>query len=60
MANARIDWEIMNNEDHGSIQMRAIAAGLRSVHRLRPGVHDSDVRKSQAAMLDALANQSKS
>src|SRR5262249_44631413 len=51
---ARIDWEIMNNEDHGSIQLRAVAAGLRSVNRLRPGVDESEVKKKQAAMLDAM------
>jgi predicted alpha/beta superfamily hydrolase len=55
---ARIDWEIMNHEDHGSIQLRAVAAGLRSVHRLRPGVHESEVKKAQAAMLDSMASKS--
>src|SRR5262249_28581296 len=39
---ARLHWEVMNLEDHGSIAPRAIAAGLRSVHRLRPGVHDAE------------------
>jgi hypothetical protein len=52
---ARIDWEIMNQEDHGSIQLRAVAAGLRSVHRLRPPVPESEVRKAQAALLEAMA-----
>lgn len=51
---ARIDWEIMNNEDHASIQLRAVAAGLRSVHRLRPGVDESEVKKKQTAMLEAM------
>jgi predicted alpha/beta superfamily hydrolase len=57
--NARIDWEIMNNEDHGSIQFRAIAAGLRSVHRLRPGVHDAEVRRAQASLLDEMTKKNK-
>jgi len=52
---ARIDWEIMNHEDHASIPLRAVAAGLRSVHRRRPGVHDAELKESQAAMLKALA-----
>ncbi|MBS0412640.1 MAG: alpha/beta hydrolase [Proteobacteria bacterium] len=34
---ARLAWELMNQEDHASIAPRAIAAGLRSVHGLRPG-----------------------
>lgn len=55
---ARIDWEVMNNEDHGSIQLRAIAAGLRSVHQLRPGEHDAEVRAAQAAMLEAMGYKS--
>jgi predicted alpha/beta superfamily hydrolase len=37
---AQVHWEIMNHEDHGSIAPRGIAAGLRSVNRVRPGVHD--------------------
>ncbi len=36
---ARVHWEIMDKEDHVSIAPRAISAGLRSVHRRRPGVH---------------------
>lgn len=52
---ARIDWEMMNDEDHASIQLRAVAAGLRSVHRLRPGVHDAEIRQAQAAMLKAMS-----
>jgi predicted alpha/beta superfamily hydrolase len=51
---ARIDWEIMNNEDHASIQLRAVAAGLRSVHRLRPGVHAVEIKKARQAMLEAM------
>jgi predicted alpha/beta superfamily hydrolase len=51
---ARVQWEIMNNEDHNSIVPRAIAAGLRSVHRVRPGVHDEELRKARAAMLEAM------
>lgn len=41
---AKLHWEIMNNEDHSSIAPRAISAGLRSVHRLRPGVHIEEIR----------------
>lgn len=41
---AILRWEIMNNENHTSIGPRAIAAGLRSVHRLRPGVHTEELR----------------
>ena len=41
---ARLHWEIMNHENHASIVPRAIAAGLRSVHRLRPGVHTEELR----------------
>jgi predicted alpha/beta superfamily hydrolase len=51
---ARIEWEIMNHEDHASIQARAIAAGLRSVHRVRPGVHDAELKQLQAAAMAAL------
>ena len=51
---ARVRWEIMNNENHASIASRAISAGLRSVHGVRPGVNDDAVRKQTAAMLDAL------
>lgn len=45
---ARLHWEIMNNEDHVSIAPRAIAAGLRSVLRLRPGVHRAEIAAAQA------------
>jgi uncharacterized protein len=50
-SSARLQWEIMNNEDHHSIQARAVAAGLRSVHRVRPGVHDEEIRRRQAEFL---------
>lgn len=55
---ARIDWEIMNHEDHASIQLRAIAAGLRSVHRLRPGVHTAEIKEAQAALMEAMTARS--
>jgi predicted alpha/beta superfamily hydrolase len=55
---ARLQWEVMNNEDHSSIPLRAIAAGLRSVHRLRPGVHVEEIRRSQAARVEALLRRS--
>jgi len=48
---ARVQWEVMNNEDHTSIVPRAVAAGLRSVHRVRPGVHDDEIRKGAAALV---------
>jgi predicted alpha/beta superfamily hydrolase len=51
---ARLHWEVMNNEDHASIPLRAIAAGLRSVHRLRPGVHVEEIRRAQAARVEAM------
>ena len=51
---ARVQWEIMNNEDHLSIMPRAVAAGLRSVHRIRPGVHDAELKKATAASREAL------
>lgn len=51
---ARLHWEVMNNEDHVSIPLRAIAAGLRSVHRLRPGVHPDEIRRAQASRLEAM------
>lgn len=46
---ARVEWEIMNHENHASIQARAVAAGLRSVHRIRPGVHDAELAQAAAA-----------
>ena len=54
---ARIDWEVMNHEDHTSIPVRAISAGLRSVHRRRPGVHTEELAREQAARLAALTRQ---
>ncbi len=51
---ARIGWEIMNNEDHASIALRAVAAGLRAVHRLRPGVHDAELQRATAAAQEAM------
>jgi uncharacterized protein len=52
--NAKVQWEIMNNEDHVSIAPRAIAAGLRSVFRVRPGVHDAEIAREMAARLAAM------
>lgn len=54
---ARLEWEIMNNEDHASIQARSVAAGLRSVHRLRPGVHDAELRRATVVNQQALAKE---
>ena len=54
---ARIDWEVMNHEDHTSIPLRAISAGLRSVHRRRPGVHVEELKQAEAARLEALTRQ---
>ncbi|MFN0180952.1 MAG: alpha/beta hydrolase [Gemmatimonadales bacterium] len=54
---ARIEWEIMNHEDHASIPLRAIAAGLRSVHRRRPGVHTAELKQAQAAMMESMAQK---
>lgn len=51
---ARVQWEVMNNEDHASIQARGIAAGLRSVHRMRPGVHDDEIRREADARMAAM------
>lgn len=45
----RFDCEIMDNEDHVSIAPRAIAAGLRAVHRLRPGIHDRELAGAATA-----------
>jgi len=53
---ARVHWEIMANEDHHSIPPRAIAAGLRSVHGVRPGVHDEELRRRQTAALEAMGS----
>jgi predicted alpha/beta superfamily hydrolase len=54
---ARVQWEVMNNEDHASIAPRGIAAGLRSVHRVRPGVHEAEIRQAAAAAAAALVEQ---
>jgi predicted alpha/beta superfamily hydrolase len=48
---ARLDWEVMNLEDHTSIPARALSAGLRSVHRRRPGIHDDEIQQAQAARM---------
>lgn len=53
---ARLEWEIMNNENHTSIPARAVSAGLRSVHRIRPGVHDAELAKAMAAGQAALVS----
>ncbi|MBK6307848.1 MAG: hypothetical protein IPF47_19820 [Gemmatimonadetes bacterium] len=50
---ARVHWEVMNNEDHATIAPRAISAGLRSVHRVRPGVHDEEIRQATEALMAA-------
>jgi hypothetical protein len=50
----RIYWEILNNEDHNSGVLRMIAAGLRSVHRVRPGVHDREIRPDLDALLSRI------
>jgi predicted alpha/beta superfamily hydrolase len=52
--NARVHWEVMNHEDHHSITARAVAAGLRSVHRLRPGVHDDAIARHHAERMASL------
>ena len=50
---AEVHWEIMNKEDHGSIAPRAISTGLRSVHRMRPGVHGSMIEEQTKNMMKA-------
>ncbi len=50
---ARVHWEVMNNEDHASISARGFAAGLRSVHGVRPGVHPDLAREARAAIYKA-------
>ena len=52
---ARVHWEIMNLEDHGSIPARAISAGLRSVFRLRPGVHQDELTKMMQERMAAIS-----
>lgn len=47
--NARLTWEIMNNENHTSIAPRAIATGLRAVHNLRPGINEAQLASATAA-----------
>jgi predicted alpha/beta superfamily hydrolase len=51
---ARLTWEIMTYENHASIAPRAIAAGLRAVHRLRPGVHAQELADATAAVMGRL------
>ena len=51
---ARCKWEVMNHEDHTSIAPRAVAAGLRSVHSRRPGVHDQELRAAAAVAQQAI------
>jgi predicted alpha/beta superfamily hydrolase len=53
---ARVHWEIMNNEDHQSIAARAISAGLRSVHHMRPGVHTEELKTEIAKRLAAVVS----
>jgi len=53
---ARVHWEIMSHEDHASILPRALAAGLRSVHRVRPGVHTEEHKKATNHLLQDLAS----
>jgi predicted alpha/beta superfamily hydrolase len=45
---ARLSWEIMNRENHTSIAARSIAAGLRAVHRVRPGVDSAASAPAEA------------
>lgn len=52
---ARLGWEIMNHEDHTSILPRAVASGLRAVHRLRPGVHRLEVAEAAARFAQGVA-----
>ena len=49
--NARVAAEIMNLEDHGSIAPRAIAAGIRFVNQMRPGMHREEIAAKIAEML---------
>ena len=51
---ARVAWEVMDLEDHNSIAPRAVTAGLRSVHRLRPGVHDAELAEATLAAIRAM------
>lgn len=52
---ARLKWEIMNHENHVSIAPRAISAGLRSVHRLRPGIDDAELAAAAAQRMKDMA-----
>jgi predicted alpha/beta superfamily hydrolase len=54
---ASVHWEIMNLEDHGSIAPRAVAAGIRSVNRLRPGVHIEERAARQAELMAELQGE---
>ena len=47
--NARLTWEIMNNENHTTIAPRAIVTGLRAVHNLRPGIDEAQLASATAA-----------
>lgn len=49
-ASTRLQWEIMNNEDHASIAPRGIATGLRAVHHLRPGIYGAELAVAAAAL----------
>ena len=55
---ARVHWDVMDHENHASIQLRAIAAGLMSVHRLRPGIHQAEIKKVNAALLESMSEKS--
>jgi predicted alpha/beta superfamily hydrolase len=52
---ARLGWEIMNHQDHASVTPRAVAAGLRFVHQIQPGVHDAELRRKLGELITALA-----
>jgi predicted alpha/beta superfamily hydrolase len=47
----RFACEVMDNENHISITPRAISAGLRAVHRLRPGVHEPELASVASAFM---------
>jgi len=50
----RFACEVMDNENHSSITPRAISAGLRSVYRLRPGVHEGELAEAAATFMARL------
>jgi predicted alpha/beta superfamily hydrolase len=50
---ARIDWEIMDFEDHASSAQRGVTSGLKSVHHVRPGRDDEEIRRLMQAMTPA-------